>query len=88
MARRDLTQPGLWPKSRAMPLGVSPSSSASEQATFASSSAVTVRGGALAKSSSRLCSAAEAGRSTTTGTAVAPCSRQRERRLKPSRTSK
>lgn len=71
-----------------MPLGVSPSSSASEPTTLASSSAVTVRGGALAKSSSRLCSTVEPGRSMTTGTAVAPCSRQRSRRLKPSRTSK
>jgi hypothetical protein len=60
-----------------MPLAVSPSSSASEQATFASSSAVMVRGGALASSSRRLCSIAEPGRSTTTGTAIAPCARQR-----------
>jgi len=88
IARRASTQPALCPNSRAMPLAVSPSCSTSEQTTFASSSAVTVRGGALAKSSRRLCSAAEAGRSTTTGTLVAPCSRQRSRRLKPSRTSK
>lgn len=88
MARRDSTQAGLWPRSRAMPLGVSLSSWASEPTTLASSSAVRVRGGALAKSSSRLFSMAEAGRSTTTGTAVAPCPRQRSRRLKPSRTSK
>ncbi len=77
MASRDSTQPFLCPKSRAMPLGVSPSSLASEQATLASSSAVTVRGGALARSNSRLCSVTEAGRSTTTGTSVAPRSRQR-----------
>jgi len=87
-ARRDSTQPGLWPSSRAMPLGVSPSSSARERTTLASSRAVVVRGGALASSRSRLCSAGSAGRSTTTGTLVEPCSRQRSRRLKPSRTSK
>lgn len=88
MANRDSTHAGLCPSSRAMAPGVILSSSLSERTTFASSSAVTVRGGALASSSSRLCSAAEAGRSTTTGTEVAPRSRQRERRLKPSRTSK
>lgn len=87
-ARRDSTQPLLWPSSRPMPEAVSPSSLASEQTTRASSRAVTVRGGALASSSRRFCSAAETGRSTTTGTRVAPCSRQRSRRLKPSRTSK
>lgn len=71
-----------------MAQGVSPSSSASEQTTFASSRAVTVRAGALACNRRRLRSAREAGRSTTTGTVVEPCSRQRSRRLKPSTTSK
>jgi len=87
-ARRASTHPGLCPRRRATALGVSPSSSTSERTTLPSSRAVTVRGGALACSRSRLCSAGQAGRSTTTGTVVEPCSRQRLRRLKPSTTSK
>jgi hypothetical protein len=88
MARRASTQSALWPRKRAMAEGVSPSSWMSEQTTLPSSRAVTVRGGALACRSSRLCSAGEAGCSTTTGTVLLPSSRQRSRRLNPSMTSK
>ena len=69
-----------------MALGDSPSSLANDDTTRASSNAVIVRGGALAISSSRLCSMGEAGVSTTTGTRLCPCRCQRSMRLKPSMT--
>ncbi len=64
------------------------SSRRSETTTRASSSAVIVRGGALATSRSRLCSLARPGRSMTAGTSVKPASRQRSKRRNPSTTSK
>jgi hypothetical protein len=70
-----------------MAFGDSPSSLANDDTTRASSNAVIVRGGALATSSSRLCSMGEAGVSTTTGTSVCPARCQRPTRLNPSRTS-
>ncbi len=84
MSRRRATQAGLRPRRRETCRVVMPSSSSSEQTTRASSSTVVVRAGALTVSISRLCSSARAGCSTTTGTTVAPCSRHRPRRLKPS----
>lgn len=88
MSRRRSTQAGLRPRRRETCRGVMPSSSSSEQTTRASSSTVVVRTGALTVSISRLCSATRAGSSTTTGTRVAPCSRHRPTRLKPSSNSK
>ena len=88
IAFRRATQSGLWPSRRATWVGVRWSSSINEHTTRASSSAVIVRAGALTASISRLCCTTCAGASTTTGTVVAPCSRQRSSRLNPSRTSK
>ena len=74
-ASREDTQRTRLPKRRATAVRVSPSSSRSEQTTRASSSGVSVRGGALASSNSRLCSRAPVACSTTTGACVAPSSR-------------
>lgn len=87
MASRRRTQCGFRPKSPAIVLGPSPSSSRSEATTRASSMTESVRGGALTTSSSRLASRGSSAPSTTTGTTRAPCPRQRSSRLKPSRTS-
>jgi hypothetical protein len=84
--RRRSTQSGVCPSSFAMALGDRPSSLASDDTTRASSNAVIVRGGALATSSSRLCSMGEAGVSTTTGTTLWPNRCQRPMRLNPSIT--
>ena len=84
---RPSTQAVVCPSSRAIAFGVRPSSSASDETTCASSSAVRVRGGALAASKSRLCSMLSVEDSTTTGTSSHPSSCQRRRRLKPSTTS-
>jgi hypothetical protein len=67
IALRRSTHAGLRSRRRATCVGVRPSCSISEQTTRASSSAVIVRAGALTASSSRLCSAARDGASTTTG---------------------
>lgn len=74
-ASREETQRTRRPKRRATAVRVSPSSSRNEQTTRASSSGVSVRGGALASSKSRLCSRASVACSTTTGAWVAPSSR-------------
>jgi len=87
MSTRRATHLSLRLSRRAMALGLRPSSFINEQTTLASSSAVRVRGGELARSSKRLCSTVEFGGSMTTGMWQCPCSRQRARRLKPSMTS-
>jgi hypothetical protein len=86
-ARRRSTQSRLRPNRWATVRGERSSSCTSEQTTRASSIAVNVRGGALAQRSRRLCSVAAPAGSITTGTSACPCSRQRLRRLNPSKTS-
>ncbi len=87
MATRRATQTGLRPSRAPTARSLMPSSSIREQTTRASSEAVRVRTGALASSNSRLSSAAEPARSSTTGTSLCPCSSQPASRLKPSMTS-
>ncbi len=87
MSTRRATHCGLRSSWRAIRAGLKPSWLISEQTTRASSSAVRVRSGQLARSSRRLCSAVEHGDSITTGMSRWPCSRHPCRRLKPSRTS-
>lgn len=76
------------PSRRAVAFSVRPSSRIRERTTSASSSTVSVRGGAFAARSRRLCSARLAACSMTTAIVTLPCSRHRARRLKPSKTSK
>lgn len=84
---RLCTQGVRRPNSAAMVAGPSPSSRRSDATTRASSMAVTVLGGALARSSARLASGALRACSTTAGTTSEPAAFQRARRLKPSTTS-
>jgi len=86
LSRRS-TQSVVWPSSRPIVLGVRPSSSASDETTWAWSSAVMVRRGALAANKSRLCSTLSAEASRTTGICCSPCACQRRMRLNPSITS-
>ena len=65
---RRSTQVVLRPHSSATARAESPSSSTSDATMRASSSAVSVRGGAFAARMSRLCSAGDDKGSTTTGT--------------------
>lgn len=87
IATRRATQRGLRPSRAPTARSLIPSSSIREQTTRASSEAVSVRRGVLASSNSRLSSAAEPARSSTTGTSWCPCSSQLASRLKPSMTS-
>lgn len=84
--RRRSVQPGPWPRSRAIAAAVSPSSSASEPTTRASSIGPTVLRGVLAAKRSAL-AAGPTACSATTGTLARPSRRHRARRLKPSTTS-
>ncbi len=85
--RRCVTQCILCPTNSATPATVMPSL-VNASTTRASSIAVTVRRGALARSSASIASCRDDIGSTTTGTDDAPPSRQRARRLKPSTTSR
>lgn len=86
-SRRRATQCGFFANRCPTARTVKWSSAMSDATMRASSSAVTVRGGALATNMSRLWSMAESGRSTIAGMVRRPASRQRSKHLKPSRIS-
>jgi hypothetical protein len=85
--RRRWTQAFLRPRSLAIAVGLSPSSSVSEATTRASSMGPAVLRAALAARSRAFMATPETG-STTTGTSFRPSLFQTVRRLKPSMTSK
>lgn len=86
--RRRTTHSGFLPSTEAIVFGPAPSSHLMAATTRASSIAVTVRRGALARSSMSIRSMLEQDLSTTAVTVSSPCARARRTRLNPSITSK